>query len=1642
MKNKLLSFLTVCIFAITSNLQAITVEVTCPSGGGLKDEIAKIQTNLAQVTDLTVRGTIDARDFRFIRDSLNASLTSLDLSEVAIAAYSGSYGTEYTDSDFMGVGGGDNKDAKYEANVVPKTAFYWKKGTGLNLPIERKMTKLTSLKLPESAVEIGGWALSGTESLSTLDLSKTALTKIGSSAFSKSGISSVVFPETVTALGYGLFYSCTKLTSVTIPKSVKDIAKEGGSGFFDGCLNLETVTFDEPSQITTLPLRFLYSDAGENMMLSKLMEFTVPSSVTNVSTAFENFIGTKIDCHPNNKVYYSQNGCLYKRSDNSLEAIPKGITSFIVPASMTVIPDRLFEYCTKLTSLTIESQLTEIGERAFFGSSITQFDFPKSLVKIGEMAFCNTKLTRVSFRDNSSLTTIGREAFSNIETLEEVDLSGLNAMGVGMFQSCTKLTKVTFAPDLTAIAISAFSGCATLETIQIPNTVKKIEGNAFNSCIKLTNVNLPSSLESIGTAAFQNDTLIARFHIPVGLVNLPCDDFSGHAFTSTCAEITVDDNNPKFTAESGLLLSKDKKILLHIPASRTVKQIVVPDGVDSIANNAFYSNSFRNRNIKKLTLPASLRIIANFGLSASVSLDTLVVKAIIPPVCVRVNSLGNDWASSSPLIFIPPKSKENYIVAEGWKYWYNNDNGNKKDNYIMMSIFHDLGWGYSNAVSPNGKWIVSDNENSESHLFDNETGTFTVIPEAAEARDVNDRGDIVGMFVDTKYPLGGGQYLVNGGVYRDGKWYSLGLGRFGTTTTSSEAYASPYAIDAKGNVYGMCPQLGSFSQVVPFAWKYNTALDNYTTDTLAYAMPCTGTDQGGRINAVSSDGSIAAGWVARSVWGGVWLPTYWLSPTEYAVVPNDNFSEAKGVSSNGKYIATTVNNRAAVYDVEKDTTIVFGVEGSTAKAVSDNGFVVGYAGRGISLEAGRQGFVWSEKLGLTWLRDFIDKYCPGIEIPDDDMFKFPKDAAVMDVPMGISADGLVITGWSGYTNIARKGWVINLPDQLDLIDRPHNLTATVDIPARTRVMLKWDAPTDFKSHTLDFYNIYRNGELLKELWDANDNGTTYIDEDAPEGYNIYTVSAIFDFNSATDYVESGLTNEAYATIVDNYDLPFFDSFEYYDPKTNFWEVEYNTTCVWLTIFGAGFDAVNATMLFSGSGNGEPYQLSLTSKPLNANGKNKVMLSYLFRVLTENERLVGKKDTVVVEIGVNGVWTPLKSHVIDNRYVWTPTTLDISNLAAGKLFQIRFRAISGENRNGYNFLLDNFAVALENATAPTGVKAVKYTDENKVRLYYKNNKGTYGFSYHNGKPVRLVGNEGKPFIVVEKIEPKDLKPLEGKYLTSVSAFLYADNDGTSVPTQLRLAVFANGTRVDNTDISSYNGNSWNNFKLKQPLQITGNDTLLVGLEVVALEHPNAPIAMDSASTANFINSKLLSYDDGTTWRSAAEESGVINEETGETRPFDGAWVIAANFRDENTASGEDDDFQNIAYNVYRNGEIISKLYCGQVFADTAFNLSDSYQVAAFSLLGGLSELSESAAIDVFTLLTNPQIVQFYVYPNPAQAYVNITIDFEELTVYDGQGRLITKTKDRKIDVRSFAKGLYIIEATLKTGNHAVARMIVE
>ena len=248
-------------------------------------------------------------------------------------------------------------------------------------------SKLAAVTIPTSVTSIGDWAFSGCSGLTSVTVPSSVI-NIGSSAFSGcGGLEEITLPfvgarrgdtgrdslfgyifgtlpyvdgiETEqcyssysstspysinpyctsyyipsklkkvrisdeTLLGYGVFYNCSGLTSVTIPSRVTNI----GDSAFSSCGGLTRIKI--PYGVTSI-------GAYAFSRCSGLASVTIPSSVTNICS------GAFSQCH--------------------------GLTSVTIPDSVTSIGDYAFSQCYRLTGITIPPSVTLIGSSPFSNCS-------------------------------------------------------------------------------------------------------------------------------------------------------------------------------------------------------------------------------------------------------------------------------------------------------------------------------------------------------------------------------------------------------------------------------------------------------------------------------------------------------------------------------------------------------------------------------------------------------------------------------------------------------------------------------------------------------------------------------------------------------------------------------------------------------------------------------------------------------------------------------------------------------------------------------------------------------------------------------------------------------------------------------------------------------------------------------------------------------------------------------------------------------------------------------------------------------------------------------------------------------------------------------------------------------------------------
>ena len=158
----------------------------------------------------------------------------------------------------------------------------------------------------------------------------------------------------------------------------------------------------------------------------------------------------------------------------------------------------------------------------------------------------------------------------------------------------------------------------SIRQLVVEEGVTSLPDEAFRGCGQMVSASLPDSLQSIGTAAFWMCSSLEAVTIPAGVTTLgyevfyKCDLLPG---------FSVAEDNTAYTADNGILYSKDKSMLIAYPKLKTDTAFTVPDGVKSIQPAAFSENPY----LESVALSDSVEEILTSAFYNCLSLTELTV---------------------------------------------------------------------------------------------------------------------------------------------------------------------------------------------------------------------------------------------------------------------------------------------------------------------------------------------------------------------------------------------------------------------------------------------------------------------------------------------------------------------------------------------------------------------------------------------------------------------------------------------------------------------------------------------------------------------------------------------------------------------------------------------------------------------------------------------------------------------------------------------------------------------------------------------------------------------------------------------------------------------------------------------------------
>ena len=402
------------------------------------------------------------------------------------------------------------------------------------------------------------------------------------------------------------FYGLTQIQSVSFGENVRKVGKYA----FSNCTSLSQIAFDEGVREIGDWAFYRQAFAGKELIfpdsLERIGEYafgfensadygvTLGTGLVSMGALY-GFFPTRVDYRGtladwcgiqfSNGILNGTRGEFYVGGEK--------VTELVIPDEVEKIEKYAFEGGSFSGPVRFGKNVKEIGKGALSTSSHNDIEYGGTLKDWCSISFGES--WRV-MTDNVSLIIDG-------ERIENLLLEGIGAIPDYAFLGFD-IGSVTLGDGVKKIGKSAFCYCKSLASLSLGDSVEEIGERAFNMCTSLAELSLGTGLGNIGKYAFAYcENLSCTVRLPASLTEIGYAPFTDTPITA----FEVAEGNPAYSAQDGVLFDKEMKILVAYPRGKADETYTVPDGVNRIAAEAFYTNPY----LCEVAFPASLEEIGN-----------------------------------------------------------------------------------------------------------------------------------------------------------------------------------------------------------------------------------------------------------------------------------------------------------------------------------------------------------------------------------------------------------------------------------------------------------------------------------------------------------------------------------------------------------------------------------------------------------------------------------------------------------------------------------------------------------------------------------------------------------------------------------------------------------------------------------------------------------------------------------------------------------------------------------------------------------------------------------------------------------------------------------------------------------------------
>ena len=353
---------------------------------------------------------------------------------------------------------------------------------------------------------------------------------------------------------------------------------------------------------------------------------------------------------------------------------PSAMTEAYIGDCVKTVGNQCFHQNKSLSSVTISSGVTSLGESCFSYCTSLEYIYIPSTVEV-----------------------LGKQCFFNSSGLTSIDLEeGLTTIGQGCFEQCVSLSSLTIPSTVTVIGRQAFNSCTSLESLTVfattPPTISGSNTFQYTDCP----IYVPcESLDDYKTASYWQDVASRIQPIQGTCPKLMAKYSNGDKYIKACDSSTVLSRDE--IRASGYEYSAMTDAVIGDCVTRigtinggfydctSLSSVTIPNSVTSL-----YTGAFRNctsltsitipsgvtyvgeasfnqcTSLTSVTLPSGVTEIATYAFYNCTSLQSVTIEATTPP------TLGDTqvfkYTNNCP-IYVPCESIDTYKAANKWSYY-------------------------------------------------------------------------------------------------------------------------------------------------------------------------------------------------------------------------------------------------------------------------------------------------------------------------------------------------------------------------------------------------------------------------------------------------------------------------------------------------------------------------------------------------------------------------------------------------------------------------------------------------------------------------------------------------------------------------------------------------------------------------------------------------------------------------------------------------------------------------------------------------------------------------------------------------------------------------------------------------------------